>query len=193
MAEERDNRPAGKYSKADKKPFYRKPWGIAAIAVSCLVVLLVGAACGVAFGYQGVYPGVSVEGTDLGKMSKTQVHTILEQNYTGQSSELGQVVISVNGEEHDLDISQLGAAYDLEQTAENAYNYGRTGNIFQRLGQIATAAFQGKDLSLAISADENQVKASMGGVIEQIGQKVVEPSYQLGEDKLVIDRGEAGY
>ena len=55
-----------------------------------------------------------------------------------------------------LDLVVKIGSMALIQKDENAIDY----NIFQRLGQIATAAFQGKDLSLAISADENQVKAA---------------------------------
>ena len=86
----------------------------------------------VLFGYQDIYPGVTVDGLEVGKLDREQVLTLLQQEYADRQQALGQVSIIVNGEQHDLDISNMGAAYNLEQTADNACAYGRDGNIFHR-------------------------------------------------------------
>lgn len=194
MSEPKQTNSTGKYAHGGSdKSFFRRPGGIATLAVGTVLVLLL-AVCGVfVYGYQGIYPGISVQGIDLGKMSQQQAQAALEGKLAGQEEQLGQLVIAVNGEEHQLDVSDMGATYNLAQTAENAYNYGREGNPFHRIGQIAGSVFGGQEIEVAIEADESRVMAKMDDVIEQISQKVVEPNYNLEQGKLVIDRGQSGY
>ena len=113
----------------------RKGTAVAAVAAGAAVVVcaFLGA---VLFGYQEIYPGVTVDGLEVGKLDREQVLTLLQQEYADRQQALGQVSIIVNGEQHDLDISNMGAAYNLEQTADNACAYGRDGNIFHRAGQV---------------------------------------------------------
>ena len=194
MSDPKETTSAGKYAHGGSdKPFFRRPAGIALLACATVLVALL-AVCGVfVYGYQGIYPGVSVQGVDLSKMTVQQAQSALESRLSGQQEQLGQLVIAVNGEEHQLDVSDMGATYDLAQTAQNAHAYGRQGNPFRRIGQIAGTLFGGQSIPVAIAADEGQVMARMDDVIEQISQKVVEPNYSLEAGKLVIDRGQSGY
>lgn len=170
----------------------RKGTATAAVVVGALVVVcaFLGAAL---VGYQDIYPGVTIDGLEVGKMNREQVLTLLQQEYADKQQALGQVSIVVNGEQHDLDISNMGAAYNLEQTADNACAYGRTGNIFHRAGQVAAAFFGGADIKTAVNVDPQIVESQMEGVAAQVSQQVEQPSYALEGDTLIIDRGQAGY
>lgn len=170
----------------------RKGTAVAAVAAGAAVVVcaFLGA---VLFGYQEIYPGVTVDGLEVGKLDREQVLTLLQQEYADRQQALGQVSIIVNGEQHDLDISNMGAAYNLEQTADNACAYGRDGNIFHRAGQVAAAFFGGADIQAAIDVDPQMVESQMDDVAAQVSQQVEQPSYVLEGDKLVIDRGQSGY
>ena len=170
----------------------RKGTATAAVVAGALVVVcaFLGAAL---VGYQDIYPGVTIDGLEVGKMNREQVLTLLQQEYADKQQALGQVSIVVNGEQHDLDISNMGAAYNLEQTADNACAYGRTGNIFHRAGQVAAAFFGGADIKTAVNVDPQIVESQMEGVAAQVSQQVEQPSYALEGDTLIIDRGQAGY
>lgn len=170
----------------------RKGTAAAAVAGGVLVVICAFLSAAL-FGYQDIYPGVTVDGLEVGKMNREQVMTLLEQEYADKQQALGQVTIVVNGEPHDLDISNMGAAYNLEQTADNACNYGRTGTIFHRLGQVASAFFGGTDIQTAVDVDPQIVESQMDGVAAQVSQQVEQPTYALEGDTLTIDRGQAGY
>lgn len=183
---------SGKYMDT-KRPFYRKPLGVAAIAAGVLLVLAGGVLAGILFLYQGIYPGVQVGELSVGKMDRQEAQTALEQEYAKKQDLLQNVTMVVNGTEHQLDISQMNAVYDLEQTAKNAWNYGREGNVFHRIGQIAQAAFDGTQIDTVVDVDHDQVLAQMDPIVQQVSQQVIEPTYALEGEMLIVDKGQAGY
>lgn len=184
--------PSGKYADG-KRPFFRKPLGIAAIGAGALLVLVCIALAGVLFLYQGIYPGVQVGDLSVGKMKQKEAQTALEQEYAQKQDLLKNVTMVVNGAEHQLDISQMNAAYNLKQTAENAWDYGREGNVFHRIGQIAQAAFGGAQVDIVVDVDRQQVLDQMDPIVQQVSQQVIEPTYTLEGETLVVDKGQAGY
>lgn len=186
--------PAKKQSSGGKRAAKSSRRGKAAAAVAGGMLMAACAFFGtVLFAYQDVYPGISIDGLNVGKMNREQVMALLQQEYADRQQALGQVSIVVNGEQHDFDISHMGAAYNLEQTADNALAYGRTGNLLHRAGQVASAFFGGADIQASIDVDPQMVESQMDDVVARVSQQVEQPSYTLEGDKLVIDRGQSGY
>ena len=184
--------PSGKYEDG-KRSFLRSRLGIAVITTGALLVLVCAAMAGILFLYQDIYPGVQVGEMTVGKMDRQGAQAMLEEEYAAKQDHLKNVAMVVNGEEHQLDISQMDITYDLKQTAENAWNYGREGNIFRRIGQIARSAFRGAQVDAVVDVDQEKVLAQMDPIVAQVSQQVVEPTYALEGETLRVDKGQAGY
>ncbi len=188
------NAPSKKQKSGGKRAAKKGHAGKAAAAVAGGVLVVACAFFGtVLFGYKDIYPGVTVEGLEVGKMDRDQALALLQQQYADRQQALGQVSIVVNGEQHDFDLSHMGAAYNLEQTADNALAYGRTGSLLHRAGQVASAFFGGADIQASIEVDPQSVESQMDDVVTQVSQQVEQPSYTLEGEKLVIDKGQSGY
>lgn len=174
-----------------RQNFFKTPLGIVAICVVGVLLAAVVAVGSVMAFYKGNYPGVAIDGISVGGKSAEETLAILKTEYDGR--EVDSVLpLNVNGEAHPIEIAQLGAEYDLEKTAEIANSIGRTGSVFTRVGSIFSSVFGGEEISCVVSAESDDVRIKMEEIIAKIGQEVVEPTYKIENEKLIVDRGESG-
>jgi vancomycin resistance protein YoaR len=126
----------------------------AIIAVSILFFVFVGITAfenNTVKGWDGlVYPGVTVDGTDISGMNKEQATEILKKDH-GSAISNKKINVTVEGKTYSLDYSKLKPTYDIEATVEEAFAYGKKLSLF---GQFNTIKFS-KDKAFELKLDYN--------------------------------------
>jgi vancomycin resistance protein YoaR len=124
----------------------------AIIAVSIFFVVFV---CVAAFenntvkGWDGlIYPGVTVDGTDISGMNKEQAAEILTKDH-GDVISNKKINVTVEGKTYSLEYSKLKPTYDIDAAVEEACAYGKDLSLF---GQFNAIKFS-KDKALELKLD----------------------------------------
>ena len=131
--------------------------------------------------YGKIYPNVRAGGVALGGKTVEEAKALLDEDF---SKRYGEAAIKVKLEdvyERTVTSGELSISFPSEETAQNAYNYGREGGVFSRLG-----AFLGShEVETAVKADE----AAVGKVLADFTKYDMAPvdaSYEISGNKLIL-------
>ena len=134
--------------------------------------------------------GVSVAGIDLSGLSKEEAKTKIEDLYNEKMQK--EINLKYQEYEETLNPALLEVNYNTDKAIEEAYLIGRNNNIIVNNYEILFTLLGKKDVNMEMSLDEEKAKAK----IEEIGLNlpgvVVESSYSIEEDELIITKGKPG-
>lgn len=160
-------------------------------AVLGLCVLLCAAGVGWLIFYGNIYPGVSISGLDASGMTRAELMSALGKRFeTDLHADV--LTLQIGDETLQFDASSADARFDAAGSVLAAYSYGRSGSLFARAAAVWHAWRQGVDLSPAVSVDEAQLRARVAELVARFDRPAVDPSFTLRDNRLFLDRGEAG-
>jgi hypothetical protein len=161
-----------------------------------LVLVIVAAALGVVgYGFlykERIYPGVSVQGVDLGGMDVAEATEALQSGLP-TPAEKG-ITLRVGEQAWRLSWAVLDQAYDTHVTAEAAYQVGRQSpSQFTRAWNALMLLMQPHDLDpTVISADPAKVQAAVESVAAAVTLHPRRPGLSWGRLGLSRIRGNRG-
>ena len=92
-----------------------------------------------------------------------------------------------------ISLSQINVSFDVKTAVNSAYNIGREGNIFLNNFYILSTMFNNTDIEPKVYLDEEQLTKSLQDISNQLPDKVVESSYYIDGNNLIITTGKEGY
>lgn len=135
----------------------RLPLGVI-VAVSILAVGIVGF---LAYQYYTVkawsnliYPGVKIEGENLGGKNKEQAKQIINQKY-GSVVVKKKLNISTSDRTYTLDYSKLNPKYNIDEVVNQALSYGKELNLFKKYKLVKSSEV--KEYKLKFTYDSKPV------------------------------------
>ncbi|HSN58474.1 MAG TPA: peptidoglycan binding domain-containing protein [Clostridiaceae bacterium] len=99
-----------------------------------------------------IYPGVTVDGTDLSGMNKEQAAQTLTKNH-GDVILDKKINVTVEGKTYTLEYSKLNPAYDIESAVEEAYAYGKDRSLISKFNTIKFSGVNQIELKLAYNQE----------------------------------------
>jgi vancomycin resistance protein YoaR len=154
-------------------------------------VLLAGLPTAYGMAYQGrIYPGVSVAGIDLSKMSVDEAATLLAQRL--DYPQRGKIVFQEGSNLWVATPGQLGLFVDIQSSARAAYTYGRSGGLTGRLRDRLEAWFSGVNLPPLFVFDERIAQNYIEGIAAQIDRPIIEASLGISGVDVVVHSGQVG-
>jgi vancomycin resistance protein YoaR len=112
-----------------------------------------------------IYPGVTVDGTDLSGMNKEQATEILTKNH-GDVILDKKINVTVEGKTYTLEYSKLNPAYDIESAVEEAYAYGKDRSLISKFNTIKFSGVNQIELKLAY--DQETVSAFIAAIEKEV-------------------------
>ncbi len=161
------------------------------IAAGGLLVLLMGALCGFNYFYPNVFPGVSAGAVPVGGKSKEEAEQLIE----GRSASLyegAKLGVKIYEELYEIPVEDVVEGLDSKESAKSAYEVGRKGNPFSRVGQMVRAFAGGGDVQLAAMVHEEGLKQSLNDIAAKALTEPVEPSWEAKDSSLIIHSGKPG-
>ena len=145
--------------------------------------------------YDGkVVAGVKIAGVEVGNLTGEQVAKVLETRLEGKNER--EMVIRHNERVWRLTDSDLGVRISIPLTINQAWMVARSGNIWERFGEAQRSFFEGVDLPLEMSVDENIWLQAVASISAEIEMAEIKPSLRIeivsGDKKIVYDQGQAG-
>lgn len=134
--------------------------------------------------------GVQIGEINVSDMSKEDAKALLdERNAKNQEK---QLVLKYGDLENKVTYSSLAVNYQIDEAINNAYNIGRDGNIFENNLDILKTWKDGENIELKATVDIEKLNQVVQNINNTIQGAVVQPSYEVKDDKLIIKSGKSG-
>ena len=102
------------------------------------------------------FPGVTVDGTDLGGMSLEEAQTFVSAQQA-QTSSAFSLVVAAGDKRWRITSQEVPMTFDAQTVLERAWAVGRTGTLEERYAQICNAAQNGVQLRTGFTYDRSAV------------------------------------
>lgn len=148
------------------------------------------------FLYQKAYAGkilnnVYYNDINLSGKSKAQIKTII-QNDSEELLENKIITKSLNEKTYEATFSQAGFSLDLNNTANQAYSYGRDQNFFKTIYKLTKTAFNKENVKLKLAFDEKEYGDYVVRNQENLNMPPVDASLSITNGTVSMNTGKNG-
>ena len=137
-----------------------------------------------------IVKGIFIENIDVSNLTKEEAKNVLTE--LAEKAKQNEIVFKYKEMETPITYEALEVSFDIDKTVEEAYEVGRKDNIFKNNFEILKTWINGKNINLNFSFDENVVKQVCENINNTSEDAVVESSYYVEGDKLIVTSGKKG-
>jgi vancomycin resistance protein YoaR len=137
-----------------------------------------------------IFPGVSINGIDMGGLYPAQVSKTLSESITYPQT--GKVTLSYADNAWQATPAQLGLFLDLDRSAQNAFLVGRKGNLINRLAEQFGAAYYGHPASLSTILDQRMAFVYLSNLAEQIDVPAADAGVSIQGTEVILNSAVTG-
>ena len=135
-----------------------------------------------------IYPGVSIEGVNVGGKSKEEALKIIKSQF-GDEILKKKITIKTPSNNYSITFDKLNAKYNTAETVKKAFEYGKDLNILSRYKAIKTP--NKKELKLEFTCDKKPVTELINKIEKDVNKnpvnatitKVGGSSFEVSSDK----------
>lgn len=123
-----------------------------------------------------IFPGVSIEDVDISGKTKDEAVNLVQEKY---GNEVLKKKININGgnRTYTIDYSKLNAKYNIEEAVNEALEYGKSHNLFQKYRLIKKPVE--KSISLKFTYDDTAIKELISVIAKEIDKAPVNASIKM--------------
>ena len=177
----------------DKKKKGKRKYVVIGVVIG--ILLLIGLFVSTIFalvnvGNENIINGVSIVGIDVSGLSKEEAKAKIESIY----NEKKEKDIQLKHGEYETTLSPvlMEVNYKIDEAIENAYSIGKSSNIFVNNYDILFALISKKDIPVEVILNEEVTKQTIEDMNINLPDVVIESSYSVEDDELIISKGKAG-
>jgi len=124
-----------------------------------------------------IFPGVRVGGIDLGGLDEVRALSRLAQEFAYPAE--GKILLVDGDRQFLFTPAELGLVLDPTASVTSAMDYGRTGNLMNRLGTQVYALSTGADLPPILYFDQREAYERLSEVAQQIDRPQIEAAINV--------------
>lgn len=155
------------------------------------VILALAGLFGFNYGYPHIFPGVSAGSIKVGGKTMAEAEQLIQEQCTPLYQD-ASLSIAIYDEVYTIPVTDVLEGVDSHASARAAYDTGRTGNPFQRVGQMLGAFFGRQEVSVAATVQEEGLKQTLNDIAAKALTEPVEPSWETSDGHLIIHAGQPG-
>ena len=173
-----------------KKRLTRTAWFWVLIAIAVVVVVCAGGVLADWLVYHNeVHAGISVNGVDLGGMTKDQAVTALTQ-YADRAG--GPVTLKDGDKTWSVTPADAGRAADVQGAVAAAMAVSRQGNFFDDVVTRFELYRDHRDLTLTVTIDKAKLDAALGGIAAALHVTPVNAQLVMANGQIQVIQGADG-
>lgn len=176
----------------EKKP---KKRNIKKLIISIMIVAIIALLFSTVFALSNInnekiISGVTIEGIEVSGLTKEEAKAKLETVYAEKKEK--NIELKYEEFESELNPTLMEVSYDIENAVNEAYGLGRNQNIFVNNYNILGTLVGKREISVNMSLNEETTKQTIEDIGANLPGILIEPSYSIEENKLIITRGKEG-
>ncbi len=145
-----------------------------------------------ALGVDTIYNGITVNGRNVGGMTKEEAADYLQGSINSSLS--SKIITVTNGNErYNISFEDVGAQYDVDEAADSAYKAAREGTLKERYTLYEDIRENGLDIKAATVYNEEKLSAKMDELDGLITREAKDSSMTRENGRFVITEEEKGY
>lgn len=135
--------------------------------------------------------GVHIYGVDVSRLSKEEA----KQKISSKFDEISKKEIELNSDDYKtyINSSDIDLKYDIDSAVNYAFNYGKNGNLFSDNYAILETMIKGINITPKYTINETELNKLLEKTSKDLPNAVVESSYYIEDNKLLISKGKDGY
>ena len=141
-----------------------------------------------------ILKGVSILGIDISNLTaeeaKNKVNNAIEERFKDENNNL---ILKIGENETSVTENTFNAKFDIDNAVIEAYNIGRNGNILTNNYSILFTKLLKKEIKPKLYLDENLLSDTIKDINSKMKDAVIENSYYIEKNDLIIVKGKAGY
>ena len=141
-------------------------------------------------GNEKVFGKISIMGIDVGNMTREEAKETLNKIIDEKMTE--ELILKKDDYETSLNAIQLDANFNIDEAINEAYNIGRSGNIITNNYNILYTMIFGRNIDCDFSYSEDLLNEKINNIASKIPGAVVQSSYYIEDENLIIVKGTEG-
>ena len=137
-----------------------------------------------------IISGISIKGVDVSGLSIEEAKENL-QNYINENLP-ENINLVHNDYETSIPLSALNVSFDIDSSVNQAYEIGKSGNIFENGFTALKTLISPVDIDLTLTLDEEQLKTALNDISSKLPDTVIESGYYIDGTDLIVTRGSEG-
>lgn len=167
------------------------------IVIACIIaaVVVIGVLLSTIFalvniGNEKMISGISIEGIEVSGLTNEEAKTKVETIYNQKKEK--EINIKYEDYESTLNPTLMEVEYNVDKAVETAYKIGRTENIFVNNYEILKTLIMKENVDVEMTLNEDVTKQNIQDISVNLPGVVIESSYSVEDDELIITKGKAG-
>ena len=191
--EKREFHPVENYHPENDRHVHFK--GVRILGISILVFIILLSIAFFIFTFlnsknENIISGISIKGIDVSNLSVEESKETL-QNYINEN--LPENITLVHNEyETSIPLSSLNVSFDIDSAVNQAYETGKSGNIFENGFIALKTRINPIDIELSATLDEEQLRTALNDISSKLPDTVIESGYYIEGNDLIVTKGAEG-
>lgn len=169
--------------------------GVKVSAISLLVIcilLLILIVIFTIFNYKDtkIKKGVSIEGIDVSGLTVDEAKNKVQTEFLDKLD--NTIYFQYGDSVYSLAFEQINVKFKLDEAAEEAYTVGRMGSLLSRDFKVLSLQKNPENVKIKAEYDEIALDACIVDISAKLPEQVVQPSYYIEGDELIITSGKIG-
>ncbi len=167
------------------------------IVIACIIaaVVVIGVILSTIFalvniGNEKMISGISIEGIEVSGLTNEEAKAKVEAIYNQKKEK--EINIKYEDYESTLNPTLMEVEYNVDKAVETAYKIGRTENIFINNYEILKTLIMKENVDVEMTLNEDVTKQNIQDISVNLPGVVIESSYSVEDDELIITKGKAG-
>lgn len=139
---------------------------------------------------ENLISGISIEGIEVSGLSKKEAIEKIQNVYNEKKQK--EIGIKYKEYETSLNSTIMEVNYEVENAVDEAYLIGRNSNIFVNNYNILFTLIGKKNIHIEMKFNEEVTKKTIQDISVNLPGVIVESSYSIEGDKLIITKGKEG-
>ena len=139
---------------------------------------------------ENIVSGVSTKGVDVSGLSTEEAKETI-QNYINENLP-ENINLVHNDYQTSIPLSALNVNFDIDSAVEQAYETGKSGNIFENSFTALKTWIDPIDIELTATLDEEQLRIALNDISSKLPDTVIESGYYIEGNNLIVTRGSEG-
>lgn len=134
--------------------------------------------------------GVKIQGIDVSGLSRDEAKSKIEQIYNDKKQK--EIVLEYKEYNQVITPELVEVNYNIEKSVEKALSIGKDSNIITNNYNILFAMMGKKNIDINVTLNEELTNKAIQDIQTNLPEAVIEPSYYIENDNLIITKGKQG-
>ena len=135
--------------------------------------------------------GIYIKGIDVSGLSPSDAKYQLDNSLNKKLPE--EIKVKHGDYETTISLSQMDIEFDTKTATNSAFKIGRQGNLFENNLQVLSTMFGEVNIEPTITLNKKQLTKNLEDISTQLPDTVIQSSYYIEDDELIITSGKEGY